>query len=73
MELYTINYIKTNPLIYNYLRENSRWYKELTRDKNILKYLEEQAKKYYRQTPIDKIEQLSNNINMITSLIDVFK
>ena len=45
MNLYTIKYIKNNPLIYNYLRENSHWYKELTRDKNILKYLEEQANK----------------------------
>ena len=73
MDLYTINYIKTNPLVYNYLRENSYWYKELIRDRKTLKYLEEQAKRYYRQTPIDKIEQLSNNINLITSLIDVFK
>ena len=73
MDLYTINYIKNNPLIYNYLRENSTWYKKLNRDGNYLKELETEAKKFYKQTPEDKIEKLSRNIQLISSFIDVLK
>lgn len=73
MDLYTINYIKNNPLIYNYLRENSTWYKELNRGSDVLKIIEEEAKKFYKQTPEDRIEKLSRNIELISSFIDVIK
>lgn len=73
MDLFTINYIKTHPLIYNYLRENSYHYKTLMRDGRAIKSIEEEAKKFYKQTPIDKIQKLSDNINLISSLIDVIK
>ena len=73
MDQYTINYIKNNPLVYNYLRVDSSWYKELNRSKDALKAVEEQAKRYYKLTPQDKIEKLSKNIEMITTFIDVLK
>lgn len=74
MDLFTINYIKTHPLIYNYLRENSTHYKTLMRDgPQAIKSIEEEAKKFYKQTPLDKIQKLSENINLISSLIDVIK
>lgn len=73
MNQYTINYIKNNPLIYNYLREDSSWYKELDKDSNALKLVEEQAKKFYKLTPQDKIERLSKNIELISTFIDVLK
>lgn len=73
MDLYTINYIKSNPLVYSYLRENSHWYRELTRDSTYLKSIEEEAKKYYKQTSIDKIRHLSDSINLISSFMDAIK
>lgn len=73
MDKYTINYIKNNPLIYNYLREDSSWYKELSRSKEALKEVEEHAKRFYKLTPQDKIEKLSKNIEFISTFIDVFK
>ena len=73
MDLYTINYIKNNPLVYGYLRENSYWYKELNRDSNVLKQIEEEAKKMYKMTPEDKIQKLSRNIELISTFIDVLK
>ena len=71
MDLKTIAYIKSNPLIYNYLREDSTWYKSLNRGEPILKKIEEQAKKFYKQTPEDKIAKLSRNIEMIKTFMDV--
>lgn len=73
MDLYTINYIKTNPLIYSYLRENSSWYKELNRSSEALRQIEEEAKKFYKQTPKDKLEKLSHKIELITTFMDVLK
>ena len=37
MNYKTINYIKTNPLIYSYLREDSSLYKKIIRDPLIIK------------------------------------
>ena len=73
MNLYTINKIKTDPNIYKYLRENSSWYKKLNRNPNSIKYLEEEMKKEYKLTTIDKIENLSRNINLISTFFDVLK
>lgn len=73
MDLYTINYIKSNPLIYNYLRENSYYYKYLIRDGRFIKNILDDAKKYYKQTATDKVQKLSDNIDLIASLIDVIK
>ena len=73
MNYKTINYIKTNPLIYSYLRENSSLYKNLIRNPLVIKDIEESAKKYYKQTKEDKIKRLSESIETIASLIDVFK
>ena len=73
MNYKTINYIKTNPLIYSYLREDSSLYKNLIRNPLVIKDIEESAKKYYNQTKEDKIKRLSESIETIASLIDVFK
>lgn len=73
MDLYTINYIKTNPIIYNYLRENPLWYKYLNRSKDALKEIEELAKKRYKLTAEDRIEKLASSISMISNFIDVLK
>lgn len=73
MDLYTINYIKRNPIIYNYLREDPSWYKQLNRDSSNLKIIEAIAKKYYRLTPEDRIRKISQNITMISNFLDVLK
>ena len=73
MNQYTINYIKNNPLIYNYLREKPEWYKELNRDGSSIKIVEALAKKHYHQTPEDKIKKISQTITMINNFLDVLK
>lgn len=73
MDLYTINYIKNNPLLYNYLRDDSSWYKYLNRDGMVLKELEENMRRTYKITAEDKIEKISRSINLISSFMDVLK
>lgn len=73
MDLYTINYIKSNPIVYSYLRENSRFYKDLNRNPEVLKYIEDLAKERYKVRLTDKIEKLSDNIRLISTFMDVLK
>lgn len=71
MEPYVIKYIKNNPLVYNYLREDSSWYQTLMHNPEKIKDLEETAKKFYKQTPEAKIEKLKERIELIKTFIDV--
>ncbi len=73
MDLYTINYIKKNPMIYTYLRENSYWYKYLNRSSIYLKQVEKEAKKKYKLTTTDRIEKISNSISLVSNILDVLK
>ena len=68
MDLYTINYVKSNPLVYQYLRANSSWYQRLNRDPVSIKELEKEAKSYYQLTIPDKIEKLEQLKKEISSL-----
>ncbi len=73
MDKYTINIIKNNPNIYRYLREESFWYKYLNRDNNYIKRIEKEMKDKYKLNTIDKIDNLTRNINLISTFIDVLK
>ncbi len=66
-------FIKNNPLIYNYLRDDSSHYKYLYRDLNYFKTIENLAKEKYKLRTTDKLEKLKNNIELITTFIDVMK
>ncbi len=73
MDLYTINYIKNNPIVYRYLREDSSWYKYLNRSSEPLKVIEELAKKKYGYTPEARLKKISDNIDLISSFLEVLK
>ena len=63
--------IKNNPYLKKYLRENSYLYKNLNRDSNFIKYLEELMKKEYKITLPDKLDKIKDNINMINTFMDI--
>ena len=64
--------IKNNPYYYNFLRENSYWYKALNRSHSNLELMDKEVKDYFKLNLSDKIEDLSSRISMISSLIDLF-
>ena len=45
MQIETQLSVHKNPYLYQYLRENSYWYKALNRDPSMLKIMEEEMKK----------------------------
>ena len=73
MNLETRIAIKNNPYYYNFLRDNSYWYKALNRDPDSIKLMDQAVKDYYKLNTSDKIEDLSKKINMISKLIDLLK
>lgn len=73
MNLYTINYIKSNPNLYRFLRDDSSWYKVLNRGEESIKMVEEEMRKRYKLTAQDKIEKLSRSVEMISTFMDVLK
>ncbi len=73
MEIETRIAIRNNPYYYNFLRDNSYWYKALNRDHSNLKLMDQAVKDYYKLNMSDKIEDLGKKINMISNLIDLLK
>lgn len=73
MTIETQFYIRNNPNIYRFLRENSSWYKYLNRNPNNMKELESEMKKKYKLTTKDKVEKLSNNLLMISQVLEALK
>ena len=67
----TIQKIKNNKVIREYLKNNSYHYKELYRDDNYLKKVESLAKEYYHERGIDKIEKMKNKLDLINTIMSV--
>lgn len=68
-----LKYIRKHDYIYYFLRENSSYYKEIYRNNNFVYKLKPIAKEYYKIRFTDKMERLSNKMEIINSFIDVFK
>ena len=71
MDKELLNQIRSNKLVYSYLREDSSLYKELLRNPKYIKEIERRAKEFYKETSIDKIERLEDKINLIRTFMDV--
>ncbi len=73
MEVKTIQMIKSNPILYRFLRENSSWYQRLNRNSNSIYEMEKEAKKYFKLTFSDRFQKVVDNIDMISTFMDVLK
>lgn len=73
MKYELVQTIRNNPMLNQYLKYNSYWYKTLIRNPSTIKNLEQEMKKEYKLTAEDKISKLSERMNMITSFLEVMK
>ena len=69
----TLIEIRNNPYFYNYLRENSKWYKALNRDIKNLKLMETEVKEHYKLNFSDKLNDINKKLNMLNNLLDLMK
>ncbi len=65
--------IKQNPYYVEYLRENSYWYKILTRNPESFKQFEEKAKERFALRPTDKINKILDTMEMINAVVSSLK
>ena len=71
MDRRVLSVIRNNPNIYNLLRDESYHYIYLYRDPNYLRTLEKIAKEKYKIKYTDRIDKLSNNLELIKTFLDV--
>jgi len=65
--------IRNDPRLENYLKYNSYWYKELLINPDSIRNMESEMKKEYKLTVSDKINNMTQKVEMIRSFMDVFK
>lgn len=65
--------IRSNPLVYSYLRENSYEYEYLLRDENYYRELDRKARAFYKKTYSDMLDNFSDKLNMIEIFLNFFK
>lgn len=73
MDLIAINRIKSNPMLREYIRNNSYWYKYLNRNSHYIKEVEEEMKIKYKLTVNDRISKFSNNMEVIMGLLEALQ
>ena len=65
--------LKRNPNYIKFLRENSYWYKILTRDPNMFKEFVKEMKVKYKLRTIDKINNALTTVEMLEAIISTMK
>ncbi len=73
MNLECIVRIKNDAMIQKYIRENSYWYKILNRNPSMLNELIEEMKKEYKLTTADKINEISDKLDLIKAFMNALK
>ena len=63
--------IRSNPNLYNYLKYNSYWYKNLIRNPDSISQLEDNMKKEYKLTTADKLSDINNKMNTLKMFLEI--
>lgn len=63
--------IRSDPNLYNYLKYNSYWYKELIRNPESINQMEEAMKKDYKLTTADKLNDINKKMNTLKMFLEI--
>lgn len=73
MELEKQIELRQNPKAYNYLKQNSYYIKELNRGSIEPKKFMDDMKALYKERTTDKLESLVDNMELISSVLNILK
>ena len=73
MQVYLQKEFRENLKEYNHLKENSYYFKELNRGSIDYKKFSEDMKIKYKERVTDKINNVVENMDLISSVLDVLK
>ncbi len=65
--------LKNDPMLQKYIRENSYWYKNLNRNPESINILVDEMKEKYKLTTADKINNISEKLDLIRTFMNVLK
>lgn len=65
--------LKNNLMLKKYLREHSYYYKELNRNPDFIYTLNSEMKESYKLTLPNKLDRIKDNVNMLTTFMDIIK
>ena len=65
--------IKSNPMYLQFLRENCKYYKILTRSPDLFNEFERNAKERFKLRTVDRLEKVVSTIELINSLVSTLK
>ncbi|MBQ6686960.1 MAG: hypothetical protein IJN03_00360 [Bacilli bacterium] len=65
--------LKKNEKMYNFLKENSYWIKELNRNPESYKKFVQEMKIKYKLRPTDKVNEVIDNIDLISTVLQTLK
>lgn len=64
-------YLKQDKLSFEYIKYNSYWFEVLRKDKTLINKFIEEVKSKYKLTTLDRINIISERINMISNLMSI--
>lgn len=73
MEIEIQKKLLENPKLYAHLKQNSFWIKDLNRNPFLYKQFEEMMKEIYKERTTDKVNDVLDNIDLITSFLNAMK
>lgn len=73
MQIYNQLALRDNPKLYNYLKENSYFFKCFNRDVINLKIFEKEMKIKYKERVTDKLNSAVENMELISSVLSILK
>lgn len=73
MQLHLQIAFKENEKMYNYLKDNSYYFKELNRGTIDFKRFESDMKAKYKERTTDKLNTVIDNMDLISSVLNVLK
>lgn len=66
-------YLKTDKKIQQFIRENPRWYRNLTRNPRDLQSLQLSSQNYFQQTIPHKVEKFSNTLGLASMMLQMYQ
>ncbi|KGP92034.1 hypothetical protein N780_00080 [Pontibacillus chungwhensis BH030062] len=64
-------YLNNRPDLINFIRQNPKWYRKITRDPGVLPNMEEEAKYFFGKTTSQKMERMTNQLQMVQMLMQM--
>lgn len=68
-----LDYLKANPELHRYVREDPAWYRKLSRNPSGLQSLQSSSKSFYKKTFSDQVERIANSLGMASVMMQMLQ